>query len=896
MVASRMRHLFLVAFALLFSLQGFSQDDVTYETASNILTLAISKYDNRDFDGAIEYSLKGMDQAQQLDDDVLILNFNSILGNSYLSTKKYRDAANYFLQISITAEQSGSFLTAANGYFALGNTYSDMGAFTNAAQNYNYAHGFFEKAGDSNGRKDALEGTAFNYFFGEDYENATKYFDQLLALGGSNANVAFTANKKIAESFEKMGQPGRAIPHKIAVYDLLKSRNKRVELAQVCDDLANLYIQTRDYSSAMKYAQEAIKFNGSNPSYTTTLAAAHIANGDVATASKHLTEALNLAIINENELSKADIYNYQAQVFYRNGDNSSALNLLGKAEAIANPNNLIDALETNYQFGAEIASEAGNSTMSSTYNAKLTDLRNQKKTAANVTKSRVRSADKIATDYDKQLRLEISQQMSVDLANRKTELESEKKRQQRELLSQQRQLQENEETRTQQENLILQQELQAKERQLQITKLQQETEEEKQAKLEKIKQLEAAEQVKLILEQENRLAAQEIEVAAANRKFFIVGIIGAILVALTMIVAFYRVNKSRKVITEQNQNLEEQQKTIKKRNLQLKRSSEHLQKSNNMLKNAQKNLEDALMEEQKVRAQLENTNKELKDTQVQLIHAEKMSSLGQLTAGIAHEINNPINFVVNSSNIINMNFEEMKEIFQALMEVRDSEPQEVKDLVQRIDPEELDESLEIVAEMLQNLNYGADRVTEIVKGLRTFSRFDEAEIKIVDLHENLDSSLLILNNKYKDMQLEIVKEFDKDLPEIECYPGQLNQVFVNIINNAIDAIGTTEQPGKITIGTKTLSDDKITISISDTGNGIPKENLEKIFDPFFTTKDVGSGTGLGLSISHSIIEQHAGEINVNSEVGKGTEFVITLYKSLFSAKQTGEVQEEVASN
>ncbi|MCR9251617.1 MAG: ATP-binding protein [bacterium] len=146
------------------------------------------------------------------------------------------------------------------------------------------------------------------------------------------------------------------------------------------------------------------------------------------------------------------------------------------------------------------------------------------------------------------------------------------------------------------------------------------------------------------------------------------------------------------------------------------------------------------------------------------------------------------------------------------------------------------------------------------------------------------------------MQLEIVKEFDKDLPEIECYPGQLNQVFVNIINNAIDAIGTTEQPGKITIGTKTLSDDKITISISDTGNGIPKENLEKIFDPFFTTKDVGSGTGLGLSISHSIIEQHAGEINVNSEVGKGTEFVITLYKSLFSAKQTGEVQEEVASN
>ncbi len=890
-----MRHLFLVTFFITSTFLGYGQDDVTYETASNILKLAISKYDNRDFEGAIEYSLKGLNQAKQLGDDVLITNFNSILGNSNLSTKKYRDAANYFLQISINAEQSGSFLTAANGYFALGNTYSDMGAFINAAQNYNYAHDFFEKAGDINGRKDALEGSAFNYFFAEDYENAIKYFDKLLAIGGSNANVAFTANKKIAESFERMGQYNRAIPHKVAVYDLLKSRNKRVELAQVCDDLAQLHIKTRDYTSAINYSKEAIKFNGSNPDYTTTLASAHLANGDVASASKHLTEALNLAIINETESSKADIYNYQAQVAYRNGDNSTALSLLGKAEQIANANNMVDVLENTYQFGSEIAAEAGNASLSGTYNAKLSDLRNQKKTATNVTRSRVRSADKIATDYDKQLRLEISQQMSVELANRKSELESEKKRQQRELLSKQRELAENEETRTQQENLILQQELQAKERQLQITKLQKETEEEKQAKLEKIKQLEAAEQAKLILEQENRIAAQAIEVAEANRKLFIAGIVAAILVALTMIVAFYRVNKSRKIITEQNKNLEEQQKTIKKRNLQLKRSSEHLQKSNNMLKNAQKNLEDALMQEQKVRVQLEQTNKELKDTQVQLIHAEKMSSLGQLTAGIAHEINNPINFVVNSSNIINMNFEEMKEIFQALMEVRDKSPDEVKDLVQRIDPEELDESLEIVAEMLQNLNYGADRVTEIVKGLRTFSRFDEAEIKIVDLHENLDSSLLILNNKYKDMELEIEKEFDENLPQIECYPGQLNQVFVNIINNAIDAIGSTGEPGKIKIATKALDEDKITISITDTGNGIAKENLEKIFDPFFTTKDVGKGTGLGLSISHSIIQQHSGDIKVNSEVGKGTEFVITLYKSLFSAKDSGQVS-EVASN
>ena len=891
------RHNWLVALFILlsFSIKLQAQEGgATYETASGILQIAISKYENRSFNQAIEYSEKGLDQSLELGDDLLILNFRSILGNSYLSLKKHKEAASQFLRIAIVAEQENNLETVANGYFALGNTYSDMGAFKNAAANYIKAHDYFEQAGDNAGRQDALEGVAYNYFFANDWNNAAKYFDRLLAISGSNARASLTANQKLAEIFQEMNQPNRSIPHLVAVYDILKANKKRVESAALANELCKLMLDINDYSKAIKYGKEAISLNGSDPAYTMNVGAVYLAQDDFSSADKYFNDALNLAIVNNDESVKAEIYNLKGELSFAQKDYAAASNSLARAEELAT-GNMTDVLLVNYELTTEVAGKAGDNAKQNSYSAKLSDLRNQIEKAEAREMSQIASADKIATNYDKQLRLEITNELSQLLAARKTELESEKKRQQRELLSKQRQLAVNEETRAEQENVILQQELQAKERQIQISKLQQETEAEKQAKLEKIKQLEAAEQAKLILEQENKIKAQEIEVAKANRKFLIIGISATILISLTLMFAFYRVNKSRKIIREQNLNLESQQKTIQKRNLQLKRSSEHLQKSNNMLKNAQKNLENALMEEQKMRSRLEDTNKELKDTQVQLIHAEKMSSLGQLTAGIAHEINNPINFVVNSSNIIQMNFEEFKEIFEAMLQIRDNDASEIKELVARIDPEEMKESLELVDEMLENLNYGADRVTEIVKGLRTFSRFDEAEIKIVDLHENLDSSLLILHNKYKDMELEIEKEFAQDLPKIECYPGQLNQVFVNIINNAIDAVDATGKPGKIKIASKNLDADKITISISDTGGGIPKENLEKIFDPFFTTKDVGKGTGLGLSISHSIIEQHSGNIKVNSEIGKGTEFVITLHKSLFSVNKKEETA-EVTSN
>jgi signal transduction histidine kinase len=253
---------------------------------------------------------------------------------------------------------------------------------------------------------------------------------------------------------------------------------------------------------------------------------------------------------------------------------------------------------------------------------------------------------------------------------------------------------------------------------------------------------------------------------------------------------------------------------------------------------------------------LETTLENLRDTQVQLVHSEKMASLGQLTAGVAHEINNPINFVSANISPLKRNFEELVTFIKQKKEASSSE---------------LDYTIDETKQLLSGIEEGSRRTAEIVKVLRNFSRLDEEDMKKANVNEGINSTLMLLQNKIKHQHIEVVKSLD-DLPEIECYPGQLNQVFMNIISNAIDAIG---ENGKITVASA-IEKKYIKISIRDTGKGMSHEIKQKIFDPFFTTKDVGKGTGLGLSISYGIVEKHNGKIEVESEEGKGTEFNIIL--------------------
>jgi signal transduction histidine kinase len=248
-----------------------------------------------------------------------------------------------------------------------------------------------------------------------------------------------------------------------------------------------------------------------------------------------------------------------------------------------------------------------------------------------------------------------------------------------------------------------------------------------------------------------------------------------------------------------------------------------------------------------------------------------MASIGQLVAGIAHEINNPVTFISAGVDSLNTNLEEVRQVLDIYHRITPNNAREklkeIEELKEQIDYKQAIREINI---LIDSVKTGTDRTTEIVKGLRTFSRLDEDVLKNADIHEGLDSTLILLRNKYKE-RIEIKKHYG-DIPEIECYPGQLNQVFMNILSNAIDAI---VEKGTITISTS-KSNGSIRISIKDTGRGISENIRSKIFDPFFTTKDVGQGTGLGLSICHSIIEKHSGSIEVKSEVGKGSEFLIVV--------------------
>ncbi|MEM1250873.1 MAG: ATP-binding protein [Cyanobacteria bacterium P01_H01_bin.21] len=278
---------------------------------------------------------------------------------------------------------------------------------------------------------------------------------------------------------------------------------------------------------------------------------------------------------------------------------------------------------------------------------------------------------------------------------------------------------------------------------------------------------------------------------------------------------------------------------------------------------------------------LSNTLRKLKNTQAQLIQTEKMSSLGQMIAGIAHEINNPISFVQG-------NIEPLKEYFQDLLDLiktyQTEYPNPSSAIVRKQEEIDFDFLLKDLDKLLGSMNVGAERVHEIVKSLRNFSRLDEATVKDVDIHEGLDSTLLILNHRLKH-DVTVVKQYG-DLPLVRCYPAQLNQVFTNIIVNALDAMaedscdrtsnGSSAHKKKLTITTRRIKRHRVQIIIRDNGPGIPREVRKKIFDPFFTTKPVGKGTGLGLGICFRIVQQHHGKIRVGSKPGQGAEFAITL--------------------
>ncbi len=312
------------------------------------------------------------------------------------------------------------------------------------------------------------------------------------------------------------------------------------------------------------------------------------------------------------------------------------------------------------------------------------------------------------------------------------------------------------------------------------------------------------------------------------------------------------INKLKEKITAQREEIEAQKKEIEALQKKISTTGEVTEKQNR---------------------ELELTVKNLKLAQSQLVQSEKMASVGVLTAGIAHELNNPINFM--SGNVFPLK-EDLDEVFSLLKKYEEAiEAHQLKEYFTEVETQKskMDFSylIQEIYSLLKGIEEGAHRSSEIIKGLRSFSRLDDEACQFYDIHEGIDSSLVLLHNKIKDCNIRVEKDYG-DFDGLECYPSKFNQVIMNILTNSIQAMGGG---GELFIQTVS-SAIGVKIIIKDTGEGMTPEVKEHIFDPFYTTKEVGEGTGLGLSISYGIIERHNGNIDVISEPGKGTEFIISL--------------------
>ncbi|MFB2837857.1 ATP-binding protein [Floridanema evergladense] len=303
-------------------------------------------------------------------------------------------------------------------------------------------------------------------------------------------------------------------------------------------------------------------------------------------------------------------------------------------------------------------------------------------------------------------------------------------------------------------------------------------------------------------------------------------------------------------------------------------------------------LQESEAREREKSAQLEQALKELQRTQTQLVQSEKMSALGQMVAGIAHEINNPINFIYGNLSHADEYTQDLLELLSLYQRYFPAPGEEIAEKAEQVELEFLVEDL---PKLLASMKLGTERIREIVLALRNFSRLDESEMKFVDIHDGIDSTLLILSNRLKSSPnrtgIDVIKEYGK-LPKVDCYAGQLNQVFMNILANAIDALeegienrllvnwgkeGSKYLAPTIAIRTEVIDSNHVSIRIKDNGPGIPKEMQSRLFDPFFTTKIVGKGTGIGLAISYAVVvEKHQGKLTCTSEKGKGAEFIIEI--------------------
>ncbi len=885
MEAMRVKNLFVVLIVLCCGCLELIAQSESKDDARDLLDKTLYNKKRGNFDGALGYGLLGFESAQSIEDDNLVFQFRKVLGDIYLAKRDYENAIFYYIGMERSGRSSGNINQMVEGANSLAVAYSEMGAYVKAANYYEQVIDLYARSKDKTGRARALEALAENYIKSNQNQKAIETYEKLRNFATAERKYSYIskAEEQLFRQSMILGNTNQAIKYGELYYNRIKDRGKNAKIAETADLLAGEYLKANDNKGALKYGLIATQKDPNRSEYLEHYALALSKNGDMGKAINTLNRAIDRNEKQRKSIALARNYNQLAQVAIDHQDYKDAISDLEKAEKIGTQKNSRETLKETYRLFAIAYGKRGATAQQaeyqSLYEAVKLQIGDSDRPKSKVSQARENKAESL----EQQARANLSVMENRRLAEERERLKKEKQLRDAELVQQQAALTEAElerqrleADRAKQLVLLAEQETQNKLKEVALDTLRTQAELNKTIEEKQRQELELLENQRELLSKQKQIEAVKAQQAKTMQYVII---IASVLILAILGIAFYRTYNNNKTISEQNQNLAEQQKTILNRNIQLKKSSEAMLAMNNKLKKAHVNLKVLLKKEQETKEELEKANMEIKKTQVHLVQAEKMSSLGLLTAGIAHEINNPINFVSSGVQSLLNNFSELKsyiENYQKVLSLDDfNEIKKYRAILQE-DEDALADLQAAGEELLEDVNYGITRITEIVNGLRTFSRHDEAEVKDADMNESFASALLILKNKYKN-KAEIVQEFDQDLPQIQCFPGQINQVFVNLINNALDAM---DEGGTITLATKNLNDDYIEMKISDNGSGMPPEVRDKIFDPFFTTKDIGKGTGLGLSISHGIIEKHKGTIEVESEVGVGTTFIIKLPKKL----------------
>lgn len=829
-------------------IKGSPGTDLNDSTRVNLLNHRAILILNEDPSRAAELASEAKVLADQFSYQYGIIESLKILGRAHRIQKEYLTALEHYLQASKTLENQGDVQSLSEIQLEIGLFFGDWGVHEKAVEYFRRSYESKVALGDTVGQINLLRLLGDTHYQINNRRDAQSYYRLLLNLQKhkKEKNKLLDVLERLGEIHDNSGEPEKALEYELQVLSLKKEMNLDKGMATSYNKIGNLYKNLNNNDRALEYYMKSLNLNqkmgegeegNQNDDILMNIAFIYQAKGDYNEALKYLFDALEIRRSREDFVSSALVNHEISYTYQAIGKLKSAREYAEMAVFWTEREKAYEVLVKSYKILSDIYLNANDDEKALKYYKKHTEIMRQLYMAQNKQKQQLLEKQLEVERKEKDFRLLQVEKEIKNLELKELQYISDKNETDIALLKKEKELhnislkhQQSEKVKAQQALLLSQQaydvEKNNREMRIQTLRLNQ-------------KELEEKERQKTIALLEERKALQEsqLSISQAMRTFFF-GLSVLFAIILFLIYRSYRLkHKANTRLALQN------------------------------------------MEIQQQKDRLEQAIKELKAAHSQIVQSEKMASLGELTAGIAHEINNPINFVYAGVDGLRVSLEGLLKVLNKYAELdKANSVEEIRKVLADVKQFKhqlyFNETKDNVFKVVNAIKEGATRTAEIVKGLRSFSRLDETELKHANVHDGIDSTLILLNSKFDSDRISIVKEYDPTMAAIECFPGQLNQVFMNIISNAIDSI--TEN-GTITIKTRNL-ENQVEIKIVDTGRGMSEDIKSKIFQPFFTTKGLGKGTGLGLSITFGIIDKHQGVLTVDSKKGRGTVFTVVIPK------------------